>query len=46
MFRAGKTLTDDCKAEVAAFKIELGENVNTNLPLGILLPCYQVMTEC
>ena len=31
---AGKTLTEDCKAELADFKIELGESINKNLPLG------------
>lgn len=30
----GKTLTDDCKGELADFKIELGESINKNLPLG------------
>lgn len=30
----GKTLTDDCKGELAEFKIELGESINKNLPLG------------
>jgi len=37
--RAGKTLTDECKAELASFKIDQGENINKNLPLGAsLLP--------
>ena len=31
---AGKTLTDDCKKELADFRIELGESINKNLPLG------------
>jgi hypothetical protein len=31
---AGKTLTDDCKKELSDFRIELGESVNRNLPLG------------
>jgi Golgi apparatus protein 1 len=31
---AGKTLTEDCKAELSEFKIELGESINKNLPLG------------
>ncbi|BDA41257.1 probable Golgi apparatus protein 1 [Coccomyxa sp. Obi] len=30
----GKTLTDDCKGELAAFKIELGESINKNLALA------------
>ena len=30
----GKTLTDDCKKELADFRIELGESINKNLPLG------------
>ncbi len=34
LVHAGKTLTDDCKAELAAFKMELGESINKNLPLG------------
>lgn len=31
---AGKKLSDDCKKELAAFKIELGTNINLNLPLA------------
>ncbi len=31
---AGKTLTDDCKKELSDFRIELGESINRNLPLG------------
>ena len=27
-------MTDDCKKEVAQFRIELGESINRNLPLG------------
>ncbi|KAK9838535.1 hypothetical protein WJX81_005974 [Elliptochloris bilobata] len=30
----GKTLTDECKAELASFKIDQGENINKNLPLA------------
>ena len=33
-FFAGKTMTDDCKKELAQFRIELGESINRNLPLG------------
>ena len=31
---AGKKLSDDCKKELAAFKIDLGTNINMNLPLA------------
>lgn len=31
---AGKTMTDDCKKELGQFRIELGESINRNLPLG------------
>ncbi len=27
-------MTDDCKKELAQFRIELGESINRNLPLG------------
>lgn len=37
MCAAGKTLTEDCKTELSEFKIELGESINKNLPLGAAL---------
>ena len=30
----GKKLTEDCKKELAEFKIDRGTNVNKNVPLG------------
>jgi hypothetical protein len=34
MHDAGKKLTEACKKELAAFKIDLGTNLNKNIPLG------------
>jgi len=34
-FPAGPVLTDDCKAELAAFKADAATNVNKNLPLAV-----------
>lgn len=31
---AGKKLSDDCRKEMAAFKIDLGTNINMNVPLS------------
>lgn len=31
---SGKKLSDDCKKELASFKIDLGTNINMNLPLA------------
>ena len=31
---AGKKLTEDCKKEMDAFKIDRATNINKNLPLG------------
>ena len=39
----GKKLTEDCKKELAEFKIDRGTNVNKNVPLGdalsLVCPC-------
>ena len=49
----GKKLTDDCKRELAMFKIERGANMNKNIPLGelshLIIPSsgtLQVRTCC
>lgn len=44
---AGKTLTEDCKKELAEFKTDRGTNINKNVPLGklcksFLRPVYHV----
>lgn len=36
LFPAGKKLSNKCKEELAAFKIDEGTNINKNLPLGEL----------
>lgn len=33
---AGKTLTEDCRKELAEFKTDRGTNINKNVPLGKL----------
>ena len=35
----GKTISEECKQEIAEFKIDRGTNVNKNLPLGLLHLC-------
>ena len=41
---AGKKLTEDCKKELAEFKIDRGTNVNKNVPLGEL--SYSFVPVC